>query len=464
MQGQSTRLRNRSVALLNRYFSGSSMDYKQIFAIIIPIFVDSAFIVLMAILNTAMVSSSGVAAVSAVSMVDSVNMFIISMFVAIATGGTVIVAQYKGSGNEEMVSKAASQSISAVAVLSLIISALVIVFHSSVLDFLFGGADPEVLSSAKIFLIGSCISYPFFAIYQAVSGALRGVAETKACLMLSLILNVSYLLLNILLIKGFELGVVGLSISLILARVFGMVVAIAYLVRYNQSLRFKLKHLLQTHLSLLRKIMYIGLPFAAEQMFFNGGKLLTQTFIVQLGTMAITVNAIAGSLSMLFQIGGVALGAAIVTVVGQSIGRKNIEDARKFVSSFLMLSNVFFVFITVILLAIFPMLVHLYAPPENIVPDIFALTLLISITQPLLWSLSFILPSALRAAGDSKFTSITSLLTMWLFRIILGYVLGITLGFGLMGVWVAMVAEWGVRGIAFYWRFKGDKWYKHKLI
>lgn len=464
MQGHSSRLRNRSVALLNRYFSGSSMDYKQVFAIIIPIFVDSAFIVLMAILNTAMVSSSGVAAVSAVSMVDSVNMFIISMFVAIATGGTVIVAQYKGSGNEEMVSKAASQSIKAVAVLSLIISALVIVFHSSVLDFLFGGADPEVLSSAKIFLIGSCTSYPFFAIYQAVSGALRGVAETKACLMLSLILNVSYLLINLLLIKGFELGVVGLSISLILARVLGMAAAIVYLVRYNQSLRFKLKHLMQTHFSLLRKIMYIGLPFAAEQMFFNGGKLLTQTFIVQLGTMAITVNAIAGSLSMLFQIGGVALGAAIVTVVGQSIGRKNIEDARKFVSSFLMLSNAFFVVITVILLAIFPLLVRLYAPPVDIVPDIFALTLLISITQPLLWSLSFILPSALRAAGDSKFTSITSLLTMWLFRIILGYILGITLGFGLMGVWVAMVAEWGVRGIVFYWRFKGDKWYRHKLI
>jgi putative MATE family efflux protein len=440
------------------------MDYKQIFAIIIPIFVDSAFIVLMAIMNTAMVSSSGVAAVSAVSMVDSINMFIINLFVAVATGGTVIVAQYKGNGNEEMMSKAASQAISAVALLSVLISALVIVFHASALEMLFGDAEADVLHNARIFLIGSCISYPFFAIYQAVSGALRGVAETKACLMLSLILNVSYFLLNIVLIKWFDLGVVGLSISLIVARVLGMVVSILYLVRYNQTLRFKLKHLLQTHLSLLRKIMYIGLPFAAEQMFFNGGKLLTQTFIVQLGTMAITVNAIAGSLSMLFQIGGVALGAAIVTVVGQSIGRKNIADARKFVSSFLGLSNVFFVLITIVLLAIFPLLVHLFAPPEEIVPDIFALIILISITQPLFWSFSFILPSALRAAGDSKFTSVSSLLTMWLFRIILGYVLGITLGFGLMGVWVAMVAEWGVRGVVFYWRFKGDKWYKHKLI
>jgi len=86
------------------------------------------------------------------------------------------------------------------------------------------------------------------------------------------------------------------------------------------------------------------------------------------------------------------------------------------------------------------------------------------IAQPLLWSFSFVLPSALRAAGDSKYTSISSLLSMWAFRVILGYILGITLGFGIMGVWVAMVAEWGVRGLIFGLRFRGDKWYAHKLI
>nr|WP_232242941.1 MATE family efflux transporter [Paenibacillus sp. GSMTC-2017] len=457
-------IHRKSEPMLNKYFSGSSMDYKQIFAIIIPIFVDSAFIVLMALMNTAMISSSGVAAVSAVSMVDSINMFIINLFIAVATGGTVIVAQYKGSGNQEMVTKAASQSISSVAIVSVLITALVLIFHESTLNMLFGNADADVLYNAKIFLIGSCISYPFIAIYQAVTGVLRGVAETKACLMLSLILNVSYFGLNILFIKVFDMGVVGLSISLVVARVLGMVVSIIYLLKYNQSLRFKIKETFRVHFSILKKIMFIGLPFAAEGMFFNGGKLLTQTYIVQLGTLATTVNAISNSLSMLFQIGGTALSVAIVTVVGQSIGRKNIADARKFIKSFLGLSTVFFVLVTGVILILFPLLVNMYAPPKEIVPDIFTLMLLIGIAQPFLWSLSFILPSALRAAGDSKFTSVASLLTMWLLRIILGYILGITLGFGLLGVWIAMVAEWGVRGFIFAWRFKGDKWYQHKLI
>ncbi|MDQ0091438.1 putative MATE family efflux protein [Paenibacillus anaericanus] len=457
-------LNRKSVFLLNKYFTGKSMDYKQIIAIIIPIFVDQAFIILMSLLNTAMISSSGVAAVSAVSMVDSLNIFLVNVFVAVATGGTVIVAQYKGSGNQEMVSKAAAQAISAVAILSLSISAFVIVFHTPTLNLLFGNAEAEIFENARIFLIGSCISYPFIAIFQAVSGVLRGVAETKACLGLSLIMNLTYLGLNVLFITVFDMGVIGLVISMISARVLGMVASLVYLLKYNQTLRFKIKNALKLNFSILKKIMFIGLPFAAEQMFFNGGKLLTQTFIVQLGTVAITVNAISGSISLLFQIGGSALSIAVVTVVGQCIGRREIEDARKFIKSFIGLSTVFFVVVTAIIMPLFPFIVRLFSPPEVMIPTIFSLMVLIAIAQPILWSLSFVMPSALRAAGDSKFTSMSSLLSMWLFRVILGYILGITLNLGIMGVWVAMVSEWSIRGFVFAWRFKGDKWYRHKLI
>lgn len=456
--------KEKSNTLLNKYFTGKTLDFRQIIAIIIPIFVDQAFIILMALLNTAMIASSGVAAVSAVSMVDSINIFLVNVFVAVATGGTVIVAQYKGSGNPEMVSKSATQAITAVTMLSVVICGLVITFHTPILNLLFGKAEAEVFENARIFLIGSCISYPFIAIFQAVTGVLRGVAETKACLGLSLIMNLTYLGLNILLITVFDMGIMGLIISMITARVLGMSISMYYLIKINQTLKYRIKEALKLDFSILKKIMMIGIPFAAEQMFFNGGKLLTQTFIVQLGTLAITVNAISGSISLLFQIGGSALSIAVVTVVGQCIGNGSIPDARKFIKSFIGLSTAFFILVAVIIIPLFPFIVGLFSPPAEIVPDIFALTLLIAITQPIFWSISFILPSALRAAGDSNFTSLTSLLSMWVLRVILGYVLGITLGLGIMGVWIAMVTEWGVRGIIFWSRFRGDKWYRRKLI
>ncbi|KHF34577.1 Multidrug resistance protein MdtK [Paenibacillus sp. P1XP2] len=126
---------------LNKYFTGSKLDYRQIIAIIIPIFVDQAFIILMSLLNTAMIASSGVAAVSAVSMVDSLNIFLVNVFIAVATGGTVIVAQYKGSGNDSMVSKTAAQAITAVAFISVLLCVLVIAFHTPLLNLLFGQAE-----------------------------------------------------------------------------------------------------------------------------------------------------------------------------------------------------------------------------------------------------------------------------------------------------------------------------------
>jgi putative MATE family efflux protein len=449
---------------LNKYFSGSKLDYKQIIAIIIPIFVDQAFIILMGLLNMAMIASSGVAAVSAVSMVDSLNIFLVNVFIAVATGGTVIVAQYKGSGNDKMVSRAAGQAISAVAIIALFLCVIVIVFHTPLLNLLFGQADADVFQNARVYLIGSCISYPLIAVFQAVTGALRGVGETKACLGLSLILNVSYLLLNILFITVLDMGVIGLIISLIAARVLGVGISLFYLIKMNHTLKYRIQDALKLDFSILKKIMVIGVPFAAEQLFFNGGKLLTQTFIVQLGTLAITVNAIGGSIAMLFQIGGSALSIAIVTVVGQCIGSGSIPDARKFVKSLIGLSTVFFIVIAAILLPLFPWIVRLFSPPAEIIPDIFKLMLLIAVTQPIFWSMSFIMPSALRAAGDSNFTSITSMLSMWVLRVILGYVLAITFKLGIMGVWIAMVTEWGIRGAIFWWRFRGDKWYRRKLI
>ncbi|MGZ9585417.1 MATE family efflux transporter [Paenibacillus marinisediminis] len=464
MQTVSASIKKKTVSLLEKYFTGDSIDYKQIIAIIMPLLVDQAFIIIMSLLNTAMISSSGVAAVSAVSMVDSLNIFLINVFIAIATGGTVIVAQYKGSGNQKMVSNAAAQAISAVAVISVIISTLVIILHTPILNLLFGQADGEVLGLANMFLIGSCISYPFIAIFQAVSGVLRGVADTKACLGLSLILNLTYLILNIVFITLLDMGVTGLIISMLTSRLLGMICAIVYLLKYNHSLRFQIKNALKIDKQLQRKIMFIGIPFAAEQMFFNGGKLLTQTFIVQLGTMALTVNAIGNSITLVFQIGANALSLAVITVVGQCIGQRNVKDARKFIKSFLGLSSLSFVAAGVILFPMFPFIVRLFSPPEEIISTIFIITLMTGLAQPFLWSISFITPSALRAAGDSKFTSIVSLMTMWLFRVIVGYVLGITLGFGIIGVWVAMIAEWAVRGSIFLYRFKGDKWHKHQLI
>ncbi len=457
-------LKIKADSLLDKHFSGDSIDYHRIFAIIIPLLVDQAFVIGLSLLNTAMISSSGVAAVSAVSMVDSLNLFLVNVFIAVATGGTVVVAQYKGSGNDPMVSKAVAGSVSSVVLLAFCISLLAVVFHMPTLSLLFGHAEANVFDNARIYLIGSGLSYCGLATVQAVCGALRGVGETKPSLHLSLILNLSYVLLNFFFINVLHMGVLGMVIALNIARYLGAACSMFYLIKQNTSLNFQIKDTLQFNPAMLKKILFIGIPFAAEQMFFNGGKILTQTFIVQLGTFAMDINAICNSMVNLFQIPANALVLATVTVVGQCMGRNNVKDARKFIKSFLWLSSLSFVVMLLLLLPLFYPLVSLFNPPAEVIPTIFKIVVITTISQIPLWSISFLTPAALRAGGDSKYTSIVSMLTMWLFRVILGYFLGIILPFGIVGVWIAMICEWGVRGCVFLLRFKGEKWYQHHLI
>lgn len=460
MGGRARKIKN----YLSGRFSGEGISARQVVDILTPILVDQAFIVCISFLNTAMISSSGVNAVSAVSMVDSLNIFLVNVFIAVATGGTVVVAQYKGSGNDAMVSKAAAGALSSVFLVAAGIGALVAVFHGPTLAVLFGRADPDVLGRARIYLIGSGLSYPGVAVTEAVCGALRGVGETRPSLFLSMVSNVSYVLLNFFFITHLDMGVTGMIISLNISRWLGAAVSVLYLVRLNTSLNFHLRDTLRFDPPMLKRVFLVGIPFAAEQMFFNGGKILTQTFIVDLGTYAIAVNAVCNSVLLLFQIPGNAIILGAVTIVGQCVGGKHIGDARRFITSFLVLTSVSFLVMSALLQPFLYPLIGLFSPPPEIVPTIYITLVMTQFFQVPLWAVSFTTPAALRAAGDAKFTSVVSMLSMWLFRVVLGYILGLHTPLGIVGVWLAMDCEWGVRALVFLLRLKGNKWYRHSLI
>lgn len=454
----------RSDRFLSRHFSGETLDYRQIAALIFPLFIDQAFIVCMNLFNTSMISSSGLDAVSAVSMVDSVNIFLMYIFVAVATGGTIIVAQLKGRGSVSEVPRAISGSVTAVLLLAAAISVAVVVSAPLILKWIFGGAEAAVFENAKVYLIGSAVSYVFFAMMEAVSASLRGLGETRASLVLTLVMNGLYVVMNYFLINLFHLGIVGMVISLITARVVAAFVSVFFLIRKRNPYRMKITKIFCFDLSIIRRSFTLGMPFAAEQMFFNGGKILTQTFIVGMGTLALATNAITSSVVALFMIPANTFGLAIITIVGQCIGRKDLKQAKKMIRSFMVLTSVSFVFLGLVILPFLPGIVSIFGPAESIKGDIYQIIYINTIAQAILWAPSFLVPSALRAGGDATFTSVVSMLSMWLFRVVLGYILGVVLGWGVPGIWFAMEAEWGVRGIAFMIRSKGNHWYSHKVI
>ncbi len=452
------RMKQGAYNVLNRHLSGESINFRQVIAIIIPLLVDQVFIVMLTLLNTAMISSSGKTSVAAVSMVDSLNVIIYNIFIALATGGTVVVAQYKGAENTEGVSKATANTLISTGLISLLIGLLTAAFHAPLLSLLFGKAEQAVISKARLYLICSALSYPLTGITDAITGALRGTGNTKASLWLSLLKNGSYVFFNLIFLTFFKMGILGLVISLIISRLLGALFSLVYIFKVDRSIELCARDLLYINFAMLRTVLLYGIPFAAEQIFFNGGKLLTQTFIVALGTNALAINAICNSLSPLTQIGALACSLAIVTVVGQCIGRKNFIDAKKFIHSFIVMGSLSSLVITLSLLPLLSWLISLFSPSAGIISEIKTILYISWAATPFLYSTSFVTPAALRAAGDARFTLLSSLLSMWLLRVVLGYILGVVVGFGIVGVWVAMVVEWGVRSLIFQLRIHGSKW------
>lgn len=451
-------------ALVQRNLSGECFSFKSLTVLFLPLLVDQAMVAILNIINSSMVSSSGAEAVSAVNMVDSVNLFLTNFFIAVASGGTVVVAQYMGRYESKKAGEASAQSILSCFFCALALAIIIILCSAPLLTALFGQAEPKVMDNARVYLVGCCISYPAFAVFQAVSGALRGMGDTRASMMLSVSMNIIVVCCNLIFINGMGLGVLGVTFSLNIARTLAAVAALFYLLRTKHELAIQGKYFLRFNKSMQKSIMLIGLPSASEQMFFHGGKIITQTFIVSLGTMSMTSYAISMSMVSLFQVPGNALNLAVMTVVGQCIGAGNLPEAKKFIHSFLVASAVLSAALILVMGPFTPLLYQMYTPPDGIMFETFMSLFITVLGVPTLWHMAFITPSALRAAGDAKFTSIAAMASMWIVRVMLGYILGIVLGFGIIGVVSAMVLEWGVRAIIFTWRKRGTKWYQHKVI
>lgn len=449
---------------LTRYFSAEDFDYHFVFALLGSVVADQFFLVSFNFLNTAMISASGESAISAVNMVGSVNIFLVQIFVAIGLGGTVLIAQYFGHADLKMLGKVVNGALYGAILLA---AGLALVFgglHNALLDALFGTAEPAVMANARLYLLGVLASYPFEAMVQATNGCLRGVGRTKNSLQLSLMMNGIYLVLNLVFITWLHRGIAGMILSLNLSRWIAAGLAGLMLMRQRDAFNLHWRQVRRPDFAMIRKVIAVSIPFAAESAFFNGGKIIIQMMIVSLGTSVIVTNAIAGSWTSLSEIIPSALENALVPLVGQSMGRHNVKDARKITKSFLGLGVAAFILVDVTLCLTFRWGIQLFSPAAAIVPNILQVYLIFAVMHTLVWSASFILPAALRAAGDGKFTTIVSLGCMWLFRVVGAYVFGVRLGYGLTGIAFIMVLEWALRGGIFLWRFKGKKWYAHHLI
>ena len=445
-------------------YSSHLFSSGKFFGILGPVIIDQFFMFLIAVLTTAMISSSSQDSVSAVSLVSPLVYLTMTLFTSISNGGAVVVAQYKGGGEESKLRHAAGQTIFSTIIVGFAVAGIVAIGAKPIVDLLFGTVGESICGKAVEYLVGMGISFIPFTLYISGFCILRGMGESKTCLVLTIVINVVHFVLSFIFLNILHLDVMGTALSFTLARVIGGLTAMIAVMRKHGHIRVRFSDIFKIDGGMQKAIFKMGIPFAIEQCFFNGGTLIAQTYMVFLGDIAVAANAIANSLFSLFYAAGTAVSSTALTIIGQSIGAGDIPLAKRYGSRLIWLGNAVNTLSVVIMLPLTPILLLMYSPEANTIPFIYPLMFIGCAFMPFVWANANIMPSVLRAAGDANYTSIVSLVAMWVVRVGLGWLLALPLGLGINGVWVAMGIEWIVKTIAFRIRFKGEKWYANKLV
>ena len=438
----------------NRLFSK-----KDLRKLIIPLILEQTLAITVGMADTMMISSAGEAAVSGVSLVDMFNNLIISVLAALATGGAVVTSQCIGAGRREEACRSARQLVFTEAAITIGISVLVLLFHRQILGLFFGQIEADVMQNAIIYLIISVFSFPLLAVYDSCAALYRSMGNAQITLKISLLMNVINVVGNAIGVYVLKLGVAGVAIPSLVSR--GVAGVVLFTLLHNpDNLVFLTRGKFKVDATIVKRILFIGIPSGIENGIFQLGRVLVVSIIAAFGTSQIAANGVANSLDSMGCIVGQAMSLAMITVIGRCVGAGEEGQVRYYTKKLLGETYFYTAVINSIILLLLPWILQIYGLGEETTRLSYILVMIHDRMAIFLWPASFVLPNMLRACNDVKYTMVVSIFSMITFRIGFSYVFGVHMGWMAVGVWAAMVIDWVFRVLCFVGRYLAGTWRK----
>ncbi len=433
-------------------------DNKALTALIIPLIVEQLLAVLVGMADSIMVANVGEAAVSGVSLVDNIMVLLINIFAALATGGAVVAGQYLGQKREKDACIAAKQLIWFIFLCSVGITAIVYLGRNFILHSVFGAIDADVMSSANTYLMIVTASIPLIALYNGGAAIFRAMGNSKVSMQVSIVMNVINVAGNAILIYGFHRGTEGVAIPTLVSRMVAAILILGLLC--NQTRVLHLEKTLRYHLngSMVKRILNIGVPNGLENSMFQLGKILVLSLVSTFGTSAIAANAVSNAVALFQILPGMAISLAVTTVISRCVGAGDYEQAKYYTRKLLKITYCCMAVTVALIFAVLPLIMKVYNLSAGTSAESEKILLFHGCSAILVWPIAFNLPAVFRASGDVRYSMITSIVSMWIFRIAFSYILGKYMGIGVFGVWIAMIIDWCFRAILFVYRYFSGKW------
>ena len=430
---------------------------RQLFQLLVPLMVEQLLNSFMGTADTVMITKCGSVAISAVSLVDSINVMVVLIFSAMATGGAILCSQYLGRKDIKQACHAGKQLILSVTFVSIVGTAILILFKKSILSLIFGSVEAEVMSKSEIYFFITALSYPFIAIYNSGAAIFRADGNSKLPMVVSTISNILNIVGNAIFIFGFNMSVAGAALSTLISRIFCAVVILILLNRTKQQIAID-SYLVKPDFREISQILRIGIPSGIENGMFQFGKLAIQSSVSTLGTAAIAANALTSVLESFSSQAPIGIGIALMTLAGQAYGAGNYKLAEKYIKKLTFFSFIAVAISSVIVIGIVKPLTVLSGMDADVALLTIQLSVFVHVIKPFAWSFSFIPPYGMRATGDVRFPMLVSTVTMWTCRVALTIFLIRVLKTGPLGVWIGMSSDWVIRSVIFFFRFKSGKY------
>jgi len=444
--------------------NGHLFSTKELVSLLVPVILEQFLTALMGTMDTVMVSNVGSAAISSVSLVDSINTLIIQIFAALTAGGAIVCAHYIGKGDSKGANHSARQLIFIVAAISSAVTVLFLIFRFPLLHLIFGSVEKDVMQNAEIYFFYTALSYPFISVFSAGSAIFRSQENTHLPLKAAIYSNLLNIGGNAVLIFGFRMGVRGAAIPTLLSRIYGAVYVLVCLRRPGQTVVIRDYAKIRPDSGNIARILTLGIPSGIENGFFQLGKLAVQSTVSTMGTISIAAQAMTNVLENLNGMAGIGVGIALMTVVGECLGAGRKDEAVYYVKKLTMVAE--------LLVSISCLLFWLLTKPITALAGMepasaamcFSLMTYISIVKPVVWTLSFVPAYGMRSAGDVKYSMTVSCISMWICRVTFCIFLVHRFHMGPLAVWIGMFTDWTVRGLFMSLRFHSRKWLKHNVI
>ncbi len=436
-------------------------DFKMLFSLFIPIFIDMILNNLIGAVHSYFVSGAGENVISAISLANQANNLISIVFLSATSAVIVVVSQNLGQGNHERARLVAGQTMMFTAYGTLLVAAAFCLFPAQIMTLLFGNTGPEILDESIKYIPLLGISLPFYGIFQAAACTCRGYNNHKLPLYISVSGSIVNVILAFFAIKVMDLGVVGAGLSLIISRLVSAVAGVVLLNRFKMLARFRESVIVRY--SVIKSVLYLGFLSSLGSILTNLASTMITGFIVPFGKSHLAASSIFGSIAAPINV-PISVWATLATIlVAKHIGKGENDKAKLMLLKCAGYSIAMELILWIPSYFILPGIFGAYTDNPETLKLLDVILKIQVINSPIITNIYTIAVHGFNGAGDAKFTTIFAVVRMFIVNFGLGYVLITLCSLGVIGSILASVAS-GIIAIAvFIFRYKSGKW-EHKAM